>query len=166
MSQLLLSRKEWTKCTPSTLTYNFDHIICPGLSILFLYVPAHKSWIFEKFVFELETFSCDFKIDCILLWLLMSLNRENCGVIRKISHFYFMICYNCRVSISENCKYFIATLIYNNIVIGHPQWTPTIRVKVLDKETTYFTFRLDTDITNFDDMDEFAPVTKHERQRK
>ena len=47
--------------------YICGHIICPRLSILFLYAPAHKTWIFEKFVSELEAFSFDFKIDCILL---------------------------------------------------------------------------------------------------
>ena len=56
--------------------YSCDHIICPGLSILFLYAPALKVWIFEKFVIELETFSCDFKIACILLWQLMSLSKK------------------------------------------------------------------------------------------
>ena len=76
MSQLVLSKMKLTKCTPSILMYYCDHIICPGLSILFLYAPAHKAWIFEKFFFELEAFSWDFKIDCILLWQLMSLNKK------------------------------------------------------------------------------------------
>ena len=43
MSQLLLSRAELAKCIPSILMYSCDHIICPGLSILFLYTPAHKA---------------------------------------------------------------------------------------------------------------------------
>ena len=34
--------------------YSCGHIICPVSSILFLYAPAHKAWIFEKFVLELE----------------------------------------------------------------------------------------------------------------
>ena len=76
ISQLLLSRAELTKCTTNILMYSCDHIICPGWSILFLYTPAHKTWIFEKFVFEIEAFSCNFKIDCILLWQLMSLNKK------------------------------------------------------------------------------------------
>ena len=79
-----------------------------------------------------------------------------------ISYLYF---YNPRVDINENCKYFIAALIYNNIESGHPQWPPKIKVKGLDKETIYFNFRLNIGITNFNDMDEFATVTKHERQR-
>ena len=33
-----------------------------------LYGPAHKVWIFEKFVFELRIFPYDFKIDCIMVW--------------------------------------------------------------------------------------------------
>ena len=50
--------------------YSCGHIICTGLSILFLHTPAHKAWVFDKFVFELEVLSCDFKIDFILLWQL------------------------------------------------------------------------------------------------
>ena len=64
---------------------------------------------------------------------------------------------------NENCEYFIAALIYNNIKSGHPQWTPTRRVKGLDKDTIYFTFRLDIGITKFNDMDKYAPVTKREQ---
>ena len=71
MSQLLLSL-----VIPSILMYSCDHIISPDLSILFLYAPAHKAWIFEKFVFELEAFSYDFKIDCILVCQLISLNKK------------------------------------------------------------------------------------------
>ena len=55
--------------------YSFDNIICPGLSILF-YRSVHKAWIFEKFVFELEGFSCGFKIDCILVFQLISVNKK------------------------------------------------------------------------------------------
>ena len=39
-------------------------------------------------------------------------------------------------------------------------------MKGLDKETIYFNLRLDIGITNLDDMDELAPITKHERQRE
>ena len=56
--------------------YSCDRASCLGLSVLFLYAPAHKTWIFEKFVFKLEAFLCDFKIDCILVWQLMSLTRK------------------------------------------------------------------------------------------
>ena len=38
--------------------------------------------------------------------------------------------------------------------------------KGLDKETIYFTFRLEIGITNLNNMGECAPVTKHERQIK
>ena len=71
MLQLLLSL-----VNPNILMYSCDHITCPGLSILFIYAPAHKAWIFEKFVFEREAFLCDFKIDCILVCQLISLNKE------------------------------------------------------------------------------------------
>ena len=43
LPQLLLSRMELTKCTPIILMYSCDHIICPGLSLLFLHAPADKA---------------------------------------------------------------------------------------------------------------------------
>ena len=52
------------------------YIICPGLLVLFLYAPVNKVWIFDQFVFELEAFPCPFKIDCILVFQLMSLNKK------------------------------------------------------------------------------------------
>ena len=35
---------------------NCDYHIYPVLSIPFLYDPAHKAWLFEKFIFELEAY--------------------------------------------------------------------------------------------------------------
>ena len=80
----------------------------------------------------------------------------------------YLYSFNPRVGINENCKYFIAALIFNNIESGHPRWTPHILMaKDLDKETIYFNFRLDIGITKFNDMDEFVSVTKHcEGQRR
>ena len=49
------------------LMENFDHAICPGLSVLFLYDQAYRAWLFGRFVFQLEAFSNSFKITCILL---------------------------------------------------------------------------------------------------
>ena len=43
---------------------------------LFLYALAHQAEIFEMFIFELGAFSFDFKIDFILVWQLMSLNKK------------------------------------------------------------------------------------------
>ena len=74
--------------------------------------------------------------------------------------------YNPCVGINENWKYFIAALIFSSTYSGHPQWSPTIRINVSDKETVCFNLRLDIGITSFNDMDEFAPVIKHELQRK
>ena len=77
----------------------------------------------------------------------------------------YLYSFNPCVGINENCKYFIAALIYNNIESEYPRGTP-IRVKRLDKETIYFNFRLDIGITNFSDVDEFVSVTKHTKGRK
>ena len=65
--QLELLREEFTKLTISILMGSFDLAICPGLSVLFLYVTAYKACLFEKFIFELESSSYSFKITCILL---------------------------------------------------------------------------------------------------
>ena len=48
----------------------------------FLYDPANKAWLFEKFFFELEAFD-SFKITCILVRQVISL-KKNGGVISKI----------------------------------------------------------------------------------
>ena len=78
----------------------------------------------------------------------------------------YLYSFNLRVGINENCKYFKAALIYNNIESGYPQWTPPTRVKTLDKETIYFNFRSDIGITNLNNMDELVPVTKHMKGRE
>ena len=64
--QLELSRTELPKCTRSILMENCYHTISPVLTIHFLYDPACKAWLFEKFIFELEA-SYSFKIICILV---------------------------------------------------------------------------------------------------
>ena len=69
------------------------------------------------------------------------------------------------VGIIENCKYFIAALIYKNIESEHHRGTP-VRVKRLDNETIYLNFRLYIGIANFNDMDEFVFITKQKGQRK
>ena len=48
----------------------------------FLYDPANKPWLFEKFIFELEAFYC-FKITSILVRQVISVTK-NGGVISKI----------------------------------------------------------------------------------
>ena len=73
MSQLLFSRTELPNCTQSVLIESCEHTICLDLTILFLYATAHKAWIFEKFIFE--AFSNDIKINCILVWQLMSIKK-------------------------------------------------------------------------------------------
>ena len=78
----------------------------------------------------------------------------------------YLYSFNPRVDISENSKYFTAALIYNNIESRYPRWTPPIRLKGLDKETTYCDFRVEIGITNLNDMDEFVFETKHMKGRK
>ena len=102
MSQLLISRRELTKCNPSISIESSDHSIYPGLSILFLYAPAHKTWFFEKFLFQLEHFSYGLETDCFLVWQLMSLNKETMVSSGK---FYFFI------SWSPICTPLIFTLV-------------------------------------------------------
>ena len=54
---------------------NSDQFIPPGWSILFLYAPAYKAWLFEKFTFDLDTSSYRFKITCILLRQVIPLKK-------------------------------------------------------------------------------------------
>ena len=56
---------------------NLIPTICLGLSIFFLYAPAHKVWLtFEKFIFELEAFSHNFEINSILVRQLKLLRKR------------------------------------------------------------------------------------------
>ena len=73
LSQLELSRTELPKCTPSILMEMWPyHLSCFINS--FLYDLAHKAWLFEKFIFELEA-SYSFKIICILARLVIHLRK-------------------------------------------------------------------------------------------
>ena len=74
--QFLSSWTELPKYTPTILMENCDQVICLGSSLLFLYAPAHKVWLtFEKFIFEREIFSRNFKINSILVRQLKSLKK-------------------------------------------------------------------------------------------
>ena len=69
-----------------------DHTICAVVSVLFLYDPACKAWLFEKVIFEIGA-SYSIKITCILVRQVISL-KKNCGVISKV---------DCLVSWSPIC---------------------------------------------------------------
>ena len=78
-----------------------------------------------------------------------------------------MYSFNAHVDIKENCKDFIATLIYNNIETGHPRCAHLVlMLKGLDKETIYFNFRLNIGITSFSNRHELVSVTKHVKGRE
>ena len=63
--KLWLTRIELSKCTPRFLMEMWPyHLSC--FVNFFLYDPACKAWLFEKFIFELEA-SYSFKIICILV---------------------------------------------------------------------------------------------------
>ena len=82
----------------------------------FLYDPANKAWLFEKFIFELEA-SYSFKITCILVRQVISLKKSG-GVISKI---YCLISWSpiCAplilVSASVKMEGTSATVIYNSM---------------------------------------------------
>ena len=51
-----------TKVNSKYFNGNFHYFVSPGWSILFLYAPVHKAWLFGKFIFELDASSYSFKI--------------------------------------------------------------------------------------------------------
>ena len=87
----------------------------------FLYDPANKAWLFEKFIFELEAFY-SFKITCILVRQVISL-KKNGGVISKI---YCLILWSpiCTplilVSASVKMAGTSATVTYNSMRVDTP----------------------------------------------
>ena len=87
----------------------------------FLYDPANKAWLFEKFIFELEA-SYSFKITCILVRQVISLKKIG-GVISKI---YCLILWSpiCTplilVSASVKMTGTSATVTYNSMRVDTP----------------------------------------------
>ena len=70
-----------SKMYPNILMENCDRTICPVVDS-FLYDPACKAWLFEKFIFELEA-SYSFEITCILVRQVIYLKKIG-GVISKV----------------------------------------------------------------------------------
>ena len=104
----------------------------------FLYDPANKAWLFEKFIFELEAFY-SFKITFILVKHLIPL-KKNGGVISKIYCLilWFPICTPLiLVSASVKMTGTSATITYKSgtsqYESGHPWRTPHIRLKGSDR---------------------------------
>ena len=69
----------------------FDEELWPGhlpwfISSIFLCL-AHKIWLLEKFIFELEAFSQNLEINSVLVWQLKSLNKM------VVSSVCFMVSY-------------------------------------------------------------------------
>ena len=81
-----------TKVNSKYINENHHHFICPGWSILYLYVPAHKPWLFGKFIFELDTSSFSFKIPCSRKWshLLKKYSMEN-FIFCAVNYFLYMV---------------------------------------------------------------------------
>ena len=109
--------------------------------------PYHFSWSINSIFicpslyywmnFELEAFSYNFKINCMLVWQLMSLNKKMFGSSGKLN-IIFMVSYlysfNPRVSINENCNP-LAVPIYSNTESGNSRWFCPIRVQELDRRS-------------------------------
>ena len=109
------------KFTPITLIENYNNIISPVLSIVFSYDPAHKAWLFKKFIFELEA-SHSLKITFILLMQVLSPNK-NGGAIGKMYCLisWFPICTPLiLVSTSMKIASTSATVICNSMRVDTP----------------------------------------------
>ena len=98
------------------------------------YAPAHKSWLFEKFIFELQASSYSFKITCILVRQVISLKKK--WFCLKFTIFFSQSSASTPlilVSTSMKITSTSAAIIYNSIESGHPWRTPIIRAKGSDR---------------------------------
>ena len=59
---------------------------------IFIYALAHKAWLFQKFILELEVFSYSFKINSVLVRQLLPLIKMVLSS-TKLSYFSFMVSY-------------------------------------------------------------------------
>ena len=114
---------------------NFDLAICPALSVLFLYAPAYRAWLFEKFIFELSAFSYSFEITCIPLRQVIY-PKKMVMLSAKFTNFisWSPIC-TPLILLSASMKLASTwpALIYDTDESGHPWRTPCIRVKGSDR---------------------------------
>ena len=115
---------------------NFDLAICPGLSVfIFICHSLYKAWLFEKFISDLESSSCSFKITCILLRQVISSKKmvmSSAKFTNLIS--WFPIC-TPLILLSASMKLASTwpALIYDTDESEHPWRTPCIRVKGSDR---------------------------------
>ena len=84
------------------------------------YDPANKTWLFVKFMFELEA-SYSFKITCILVKQVISL-KKNGSVISKIYLISWSPIFTPLILVSASVKMegTSATVIYNSVWVGTP----------------------------------------------
>ena len=114
---------------------SFDLAICPGLSVLFLYVTAYQAWLFEKFIFELESSSYSFKITCILLKKAISPKKIAMSSAKFTNFISWSPIFTPFILLSASMKLAStsAAIIYYTNESVHLWWTPCIRVKGSDR---------------------------------
>ena len=126
MYHSLDQRAEWAelwKCTPTILMENWDQAICLGLSIL---IMPHliRTGFLKNFIFELETFGGNFKINSILVRQIKSLKK----MVVLSAKFTILISWSpiCIASILVLASMKIAStsarIMHSNIKSGHPWW--------------------------------------------
>ena len=124
-----------------------------------------KSWLFEKFIFELEA-SYSFKITCILVRQVISL-QKNDGFISKI---YCLVSWSListpliLVSALKKMASTSTTVIYNSMRVDTLA-NFLYKGKRSKQQTIYFSFRLEIGVRNFNHVDEFVFVTKLKKGR-
>ena len=135
LAQLELSRIELPKLTPSISMEYFSHFVCPGWSMLFLYVLSQNAWLFKRFIFELDESLHSLKITYLLLRQVISLKK----ILLLSTKFTNLISWS-PISVplillfkSMKLTSLQFTIMYRSIESGHPWWTPRIRVNGSDR---------------------------------
>ena len=145
---------------------HFDKEFWPGhLSwfIISIFIcHTHKVWLFEKFIFQLESFWVNYKFNSILVKQLKSLKK----MVVSSAKFTILISWSpiciplILVSSLMKIASTLTTIMYNNIESGQPWWNPWMRVKDSDRRPFILILDLILVEATWNHVNEFIPVTE------
>ena len=116
---------------------NFDKAVCLGLSVLFLLPHPNKVWLLEKFIFDLEVFPDNSKINSVLVRQLKSLKKMVVSSVKfTVLILWYPICMLLiLVSSSLRIAGTSAKIMRSNTENGQTRRNPRVRLKESDRRS-------------------------------
>ena len=155
----VLSRIKLPINIPSILIKNRDHIIFPGLSVLFLYALARGVQLSLKIIFELESFLYSFRMGFSLAKQLIL--PKKIVAIRKVHYFDFLVSFQYTFNSMSLLIYWSKTLegVHDGQQRNMKSGQPCQAIKGSERRPfIYINFRLNIVLSHFHHL---RPPTYH-----